>query len=204
MPEIVSLRDQPGTQREYETIYIVQPEIESEQLEQINSRIRKTIEENRGKLLTVESWGKRKLAYEIRKHLKGVYLYWRYLAPPTLVTEIERNLKLLDDIIRFQTVLVDENVDPNARPSDIDDETFVAASDILPDEEDAYRARSAEEREEMYDTSFDNDDEEVMDDDIDDDIEKSRDIEEEQDSEESDTGTSDEPSDGTEEEKEDR
>ena len=69
-----------------------------------------------GKVLTVDNWGKRKLAYEIAKQLKGIYLYWQYLGTAGLVEELERNLRMLDSVIRYHTIKLDSNVDPNARP----------------------------------------------------------------------------------------
>lgn len=142
-----SMRDQPGTQREYETIYILRPEATSEQLQQVNGRIRDVIEQAQGKLLRVENWGKRKLAYEIEKHHKGIYLYWRYLAPPALVAEVERNLRLMDLVIRFLSVKIDADVNPDARPTDVTGETFVAAAETRLDEEDYYLGRATDDDE---------------------------------------------------------
>ena len=142
-----SMRDQPGTQREYETIYILRPEATSEQLQQVNGRIRDVIEQAQGKLLRVENWGKRKLAYEIEKHHKGIYLYWRYLAPPALVAEVERNLRLMDLVIRFLSVKIDADVNPDARPPDVTGETFVAAAETRLDEEDYYLGRATDDDE---------------------------------------------------------
>ena len=135
---LTSQRDQPNTQREYETIYVLRPDAGSDRIKDVNARVNKVIDDADGKLLRVENWGKRKLAYEIRKNNKGIYLYWRYLAPATLVLELERNLRMLDDVIRFLTVKVDEDVDPKARPSDVTPETLDAASETAPDEEDYY------------------------------------------------------------------
>jgi small subunit ribosomal protein S6 len=139
-----SLRDQPGTKREYETIYILRPETDSEQLQKVNTRLRKVIDEADGKLMRVENWGKRKLAYEIKKHNKGIYLYWRYLAGAELVSELERTLRLLDPVIRYLTVKVDEDVDPEARPSGVTEEVFNAAAETRPDEEDYYLGRAGQ------------------------------------------------------------
>ena len=133
---LMSLRDAPGSQREYETIFILAPDSDSDQIKQINERVRGVVEDGKGRLLRVENWGKRKLAFEIRKHARGIYLYWRYLSPPPLVAEIERNLRMLDPVIRYMTVKIDDSVDPNARPSDMDEEAFAAAATTIPDEED--------------------------------------------------------------------
>jgi small subunit ribosomal protein S6 len=136
-----SQRDVPGTQREYETIYILRPDAATEQIHDVNTRIRKIIEESGGSLIRVDNWGKRKLAYEINKQLKGIYLYWLYLGGAELVAEIERNLRMLDLVIRYYTVKIDETVDPAARPSQMDDESFAATATTVPDEEDAYLGR---------------------------------------------------------------
>lgn len=146
MAQLVSQRDQPGTQREYETIYILKPDAPTEQIQEINDRIRGVIEGRKGKLLRLENWGKRKLAYEISKQLKGIYLYWRYLSPADVVAEVERNLRMLDQVIRFISVKVDEDVDPNARPTDVNDESYAAAAATVPDEEDTYLGRGYDEQ----------------------------------------------------------
>ena len=136
-----SMRDAPGTQREYETIYILRPEAATENIQEINGRVRKIIEDGGGKVLRLDNWGKRKLAYEIAKQLKGIYLYWLYLGEADLVAEIERNLRMLDMVIRYQSVRVDHDVNPEARPSQMNEEAFLAAATTVPDEEDTYMGR---------------------------------------------------------------
>ena len=130
-----SMRDEPGTLREYETIFILRPDTQNDVISQVNQRIRGVIEQAGGKLLKLDNWGKRKLAYEIKKELKGIYLYWQYLGSSGLVQELERNLRMLDAVVRFYTTVVDADIDPNARPTDVTDETFAAAATTGPDEE---------------------------------------------------------------------
>jgi small subunit ribosomal protein S6 len=141
MEQLKSQRDVPGTQREYETIYILRPDATTEQIHDVNTRVRRVIENTGGKLIRVDNWGKRKLAYEIKKQLKGIYLYWLYLGESKLVAEIERNLRMLDLVIRYYTVKVVEGVDPEARPTQMDEESFAATATTVPDEEDAYLGR---------------------------------------------------------------
>ncbi len=142
MTFLKSQRDEPNTLREYEIIYILRANASSDQVQEVNTRVRKVIEERQGKVLRLDNWGKRKLAYEIRKELKGIYLYWLFLGDAQLVHEVERNLRMLDNCIRYFSVAVDENVHPEVRPSEFDDETFAAAATIIPDEEDAYMGRT--------------------------------------------------------------
>lgn len=131
----LSMRDAPGTQREYETIFILRPDTSQEGILSVNTRIRGIIDQMQGKLLKLDNWGKRKLAYEVRKQLKGIYLYWRYLGTPGVVEEIERNLRMLDSVIRYYTVLINGDIDPEARPTDVTDESFQKAATTGPDEE---------------------------------------------------------------------
>jgi small subunit ribosomal protein S6 len=132
---MASMRDEPGTQREYETIFILRPDTNQDGLHSVNSRVRGVIDQMGGRLIKLDNWGKRKLAYEIKKQMKGIYLYWQYLGTAGMVEEIERNLKMLDSVIRFYTVKIDEDVDPTARPGGIDEEAFMKAATTVPDEE---------------------------------------------------------------------
>jgi hypothetical protein len=86
-------------------------------------------------LLKIENWGRRKLDYEVKKHLKGIYIFFRYLGNPGLVEEIERNLRLTDSVIRQYSVKIAENVDAATRTSEVTDELFANASVPGPDEE---------------------------------------------------------------------
>jgi small subunit ribosomal protein S6 len=90
--------------REYETIYILRSDVDSETAERIQSRIAETLEQGHAKLVRVEVWGRRKLAYPIRKHRRGVYVYLKYVGSGGLVAEVERKLKLQDAVVKFMTV----------------------------------------------------------------------------------------------------
>src|SRR6478672_2858397 len=130
-----SMRDEPGTQREFETIFILRPDTNQDGIQLVNTRVKGVIEQLGGRVLKLDNWGKRKLAYEVKKQLKGIYLYWQYLGTTGVVEEIERNLRMLDQVIRYYTVKVDEDIDPNVRPQGVDEETFNKAATTVPDEE---------------------------------------------------------------------
>ena len=130
-----SSRDIPGRKREYETIFILRPDISNEEISQVNTKIRTIVETGGGTLLKVENWGRRKMAYEVKKHLKGVYVIFNYLGPAGLVEEVERNLRLSDPVIRYYSVKVEENVDVATRTSTVTDESFANASIPAADEE---------------------------------------------------------------------
>lgn len=130
-----SSRDVPGRKREYETIFILRPDIPNEVIGGINAKIRGVVEGGGGRLIKVENWGRRKLAYEVKKQLKGIYLFWSYLGTAGLVEEVERNLRLSDSVIRYYSVKMADNVDATTRTIDLTDESFANASVPGPDEE---------------------------------------------------------------------
>ena len=130
-----SSRDMAGRKREYETIYILRPDSTSDVIALVNQKVRGVIEAGGGTLLKIDNWGKRKLAYEVKKQLKGIYLFFSYLGTAGLVEEIERNLRLTDSVIRYYSVKIAENVDPVARTSDFTEEAFTKAATPGPDEE---------------------------------------------------------------------
>jgi small subunit ribosomal protein S6 len=95
--------------REYEVIYIVRPDVDREISERIALRVADVISKNSGTLTLVENWGRRPLAYPIEHHKRGNYVYLTYLGDGALVAELERNLRLIDEVMRFQTVKLSDD-----------------------------------------------------------------------------------------------
>jgi small subunit ribosomal protein S6 len=144
MARLQSQKDAPNTSREYETTYILRPNTPNEGVAEVNTRVKGIIEGMGGKILKIDNWGKRRLAYEVAKERKGIYLYWLYLAKPGVVEETERNLRMLDSVIRYLTVKVDEDVAVEARPTELDDTSFDKAAQTAADEEDLFLSRGSE------------------------------------------------------------
>ncbi len=97
--------------REYETIYIMRPEVAKDASEKVAQRVEEVIGREGGKLTQVETWGRRQLAYPIGKIRRGVYVYTKYLGGGAVVNEIERNLRMLDDVIKYMTVQIGVDID---------------------------------------------------------------------------------------------
>lgn len=97
--------------REYETIYILRPDVDAEGAEKVQQRVYEVVQRENGQMVKLESWGRRKLAYPVKKHRTGVYFYARFVGKGGLVQELERNLKFVDTVMKYQTVLLDENVE---------------------------------------------------------------------------------------------
>ena len=94
--------------RLYETIFIARPEADDEAIEKVHGRVLKALEQNGGIELKLINWGKRRLAYDIAGNRKGNYFYMGYIASPTVVEELQRQLKLSTDVIRYHTARLGE------------------------------------------------------------------------------------------------
>jgi small subunit ribosomal protein S6 len=122
MPETQS----PVKTREYETIYILKPDVAREAQEKLASRLNEVLARENGKLTLIENWGRRPLAYPVAKCRRGVFVYLKYLGGGALVSEIERNLRLVDDVIKYQTVLMNPDVDAGSVTVNEEDVKFEA------------------------------------------------------------------------------
>jgi small subunit ribosomal protein S6 len=88
----------------YETLFILHPEIPEAQVRETQDRVRRLIEGMEGQVVEIQDWGIRELAYPIRKQPRGTYVLAQYSARPEVVKELERTLKLADEILRFISV----------------------------------------------------------------------------------------------------
>jgi small subunit ribosomal protein S6 len=94
--------------RKYETIFILDPDLEEEQALSAIEKVKGIITQAHGEILKVEDWGKRKLAYEVKKKSKGHYILIHFLGSPVLLSELERNFRVMDAVIKFQSVRLAE------------------------------------------------------------------------------------------------
>ena len=91
----------------YESIVIINPNVDEEGIKTLISRFSDLIN-NDGKVEKVDELGKRKLAYEVKKFEEGYYVIFYFEANPELITELERNYRITDEVIKFMTVKKDE------------------------------------------------------------------------------------------------
>lgn len=96
--------------RKYETVFIADPDMSDQAREELLERVTGIIERENGILLNTDEWGLKKLSYEIKKKLRGYYVCLTYGGTGALVTELERNFRLSDLIMKFMTILVTEHV----------------------------------------------------------------------------------------------
>ena len=134
MPEVQALKS-----KEYETIYILRSDVDADTAEKVQARVAEVVGRDNGKLIKVEAWGRRKLAYPVAKQKRGVYVYVKYVGRGGLVQELERNLKLQDVVLKFQTVQTQAEVDVASITVNPDEVKFERLE--LPPEDDAVESR---------------------------------------------------------------
>jgi small subunit ribosomal protein S6 len=127
--------------REYETIYVMRPEVTRESAERIARRVEEVVSRESGQLTRVENWGRRQMAFNVGKTRRAVYVYVRYVGGGRLVSELERNLRMLDDVIKYQTVRLRADVDLSALAVDADEVKFETVEPPPEDEQEETLAR---------------------------------------------------------------
>ena len=105
--------------REYEILFIVNPDCEDDRLKEVIEKFTGIVTRNGGEILKVDEWGRQKLAYEIGKFSKGSYVLLDFAGGPSLAAELERNLRLDEQILKFLTVKLSDQVDPEKRRQEI-------------------------------------------------------------------------------------
>ena len=96
--------------KRYETMFIVQSELASEDITAIIDRYSKIITDMKGTILKVERWGKRKLAYLIRKQSRGFYILVDFAGRREIVAELERILKFDDKVLKYMSVKLADSI----------------------------------------------------------------------------------------------
>jgi len=93
--------------RRYETVIIAQANLAEEDMTGLIDRYSSIITGRQGAVVKVDRWGTRKLAYDIRKQTRGTYVLYDFAGTSDVVTELERNLKIDDNVLKFMTIMTD-------------------------------------------------------------------------------------------------
>ena len=94
--------------RTYEVMYIVRPDLEEAELDKLVEGFEKNVTDGGGEIKSTEKMGRRRLAYTVRKFNDGMYILMTIVASGSLVGEIERRLRVSEQVIKFITVRIDE------------------------------------------------------------------------------------------------
>ncbi|WP_035348194.1 30S ribosomal protein S6 [Edaphobacter aggregans] len=94
--------------RTYEVMYIVRPDVEEADLDKLIEGFEKNVTDGGGEVKSTEKMGRRRLAYTVRKFNDGFYVLMTVIAAGSLMGEIERRLRVSEQVIKFITVRIDE------------------------------------------------------------------------------------------------
>jgi small subunit ribosomal protein S6 len=92
--------------RSYEMIFILDPALGDDGVEAAATAAKAVLTKAGGEVVEIQKWGKKRLAYDIKKRREGHYVYFRAQAPGKAVAELERHLKIAEPVLKFITVLV--------------------------------------------------------------------------------------------------
>jgi small subunit ribosomal protein S6 len=88
----------------YESIFILKPDLKEEEIETNLEKVKEIITGKNGIINRVEKWGKKRLAYQVKKQRFGNYMFIVFESPANLIAELEKNYKLNEDIIKYMTI----------------------------------------------------------------------------------------------------
>ena len=117
----------------YETIFIIDPDLPEDQAQATVEKIKGIISQTAGaELLKVDDWGIRRLAYRVKKKLRGHFVLAHFSGPPTLLPELHRNFRVMDAVIKFQSVRLDEQQESSlkAPPEELPEEESGVGSGV--------------------------------------------------------------------------
>ncbi|GEM_PF-173414 len=97
--------------RLYETGVIFHPELPEDRLKELIERIEGEIEKGDGKIAEINQWGLKKLAYRIQQQQNGYYTFFKYAAPSSIVNQLEYQLRVLEGVLRFLTIKLEQEID---------------------------------------------------------------------------------------------
>jgi len=94
--------------RAYELMYVIRPDLDDEAANAVVERFNGIITNNGGEVESATRWGRRRLAYEVKKFREGLYMLVLFKGEPAVERELERLMKISDEVIRFMVIRRDE------------------------------------------------------------------------------------------------
>lgn len=88
----------------YENIFILAPTLDENAIENALERVRNTVIKNGGEIIKTENWGRKKLAYNLKKQDKGFYFFLVFKSPPSAIFELERFFKVFDPLLKYMFI----------------------------------------------------------------------------------------------------
>jgi len=120
--------------RNYESLYIIHPDVVAEELTAMVDKFQKILTDQGAEIYNLDNWGVRKLAYPINKVERGCYVQTLFSADPQVIAEYERRMRLDEKVLRFLTVRLDGDF-PAVEAAAEETEAEVVEEDVSTEEE---------------------------------------------------------------------
>jgi small subunit ribosomal protein S6 len=101
--------------RQYETAFLITPKLEEDETEKLIEQMADVVKKKKGKMVNIEKWGKRRLAYPIDKMDEAVYVFFHYQGDPDIPHELQRRFRQTETILRYLTLKKDEQAQPRKK-----------------------------------------------------------------------------------------
>ena len=96
--------------RQYELIYVIAPDVDDAGVAELHARVEEIVTAGGGTIDKTDNWGRRRLAYEIDRHKEGTYVLELFTGSGAIIGELDRRLKVTDNVLRHLVVRVDEDL----------------------------------------------------------------------------------------------
>ena len=106
--------------RYYETLCLINPNLADNDYKGVIDKFKNIIEKNKGVIIKVDDWGKKTLAYQVKKFDQGNYVLLEYCGDAGIISALQRDLRLDDRVLKFQTVKLSDHADPEALKNELD------------------------------------------------------------------------------------
>jgi small subunit ribosomal protein S6 len=116
----------------YESIFIINPNLSDEDTANVIKKMQDVVVKQGGEMTKFEDWGKKKLAYEIKKEKRGHYAFFQFKSAPAAVSELERTFKMTDSVIKFITVKLEKELRTRPAPKPKKKDLAKAAAEAPP------------------------------------------------------------------------
>lgn len=107
--------------RYYETLYIINPDLPEDGYREVVTKFTDLVDKNKGVVTKVDEWGIKTLAYEVKKFSRGSYVLLQYCGEPGITAELKREMSLDDRILKYQTIKLSDDADPEALKAEGDE-----------------------------------------------------------------------------------
>ncbi|MFH0823608.1 MAG: 30S ribosomal protein S6 [Pseudomonadota bacterium] len=100
--------------RRYESVVILDPELSEDLVKEFTEKYGNLVKSRGGEIVKISDWGRKRLAYPVRKREAGRFVLFDFLGAPSVINEVERNFKIADEVMKFLTVKLDDKADMDA------------------------------------------------------------------------------------------